>query len=314
MWTTGPLREDAAPASAEERFFFDLNGYVVVSGALASDEVEACNCVLDGLQQLRKDQWAGWVHGHDYGGKEGLNLQQIYEAGESFERLIDHPSWIEKVRLFVGGEGTFDYHHGALFIDECFANIREAGEAIGLHSGGHERVKRCQFDVRNGKFACGQVNVLVALTDIGPGDGATIVVPASHKANFPHPAMASYRMTYGEMRSADGVAGAVEVPMRAGDALIFVDAIMHGSAARINPGQRRISVSRYGPSWGITRHGYRPSPDLLARLTPTRRSIVQPAEPLLPPNFRYELVRVADSRADAPAGQPESSETLDSLR
>jgi ectoine hydroxylase-related dioxygenase (phytanoyl-CoA dioxygenase family) len=27
----------------------------------------------------------------------------------------------------------------------------------------------------------------VALTDIGEGDGPTMVVPGSHKSNFPHP-------------------------------------------------------------------------------------------------------------------------------
>jgi hypothetical protein len=27
-----------------------------------------------------------------------------------FERLIDHPGWIGKVRHFVGGAGTFDYN------------------------------------------------------------------------------------------------------------------------------------------------------------------------------------------------------------
>ena len=53
----------------------------------------------------------------------GLNLQQIYEAGEPFERLIDHPSWIERIKFFVGGEGTFDYHHGPLFIDEGFGTL-----------------------------------------------------------------------------------------------------------------------------------------------------------------------------------------------
>ena len=47
-----------------------------------------------------------------------------------FEKLIDHPSWIEHVKHFVGGEGTFDYNHGPLFIDENFANIRGPGESI----------------------------------------------------------------------------------------------------------------------------------------------------------------------------------------
>ena len=36
-----------------------------------------------------------------------------------------------------------------------------------------------QYQWRDGAFHCGQVNVLVALTDIGPGDGASCLVPCS---------------------------------------------------------------------------------------------------------------------------------------
>jgi len=273
----------AALPSAREIYLFDLHGFIIVRGALSRDEVADCNRVVDSMQNLGKGQWAGHVHGHDYGGKEGLNLQQIYEAGAPFERLIDHPNYIGKVRHFVGGAGTFDDHHGPLFIDENFANIRTRGEAIGMHSGAHEWNKRCQFLVKNRAFHCGQVNVLIALTDIGPGDGGTMVVPASHKANFPHPDLDTLRMSNSEARSMDGAEASIEVHLQAGDALMFVDAIMHGAAARVNPGQRRVSIYRYGPSWGNFRHGYRPSQALLDRLTPTRRRIVQPQDVLAPP-------------------------------
>jgi hypothetical protein len=226
----------------------------------------------------------GHVHGHDYGGKEGLNLQQIYEAGAPFEKLIDHPNYIGKVRHFVGGAGTFDDALGPLFIDENFANVRTYGEAIGMHSGAHEWNKRCQFFVRNRQFHCGQVNVLMALTDIGPGDGATMVVPASHKANFPHPDIGRLCMSHNESRSMDGAEASIEVHLKAGDALLFVDAIMHGAAARVNAGQRRVVIYRYGPSWGNFRHGYRPSEALLARLSEQQRRIVQPQPLLVPPS------------------------------
>ena len=78
----------------------------------------------------------------------------------------------------------------------------------------------------------------------------------------------------------DTVEGAVEVTMQAGDALLFVDAICHGASPRVNEGQRRIVVYRYGPSWGNFRHGYQPSTELLERLTPQRRKIVQPQVPV----------------------------------
>lgn len=86
----------------------------------------------------------------------------------------------------------------------------------------------------------------------------------------------------GETASVDGVEGAIRIDMDAGDVLLFVDALCHGSAERVNRGERRIIVFRYGPSWGTFRHGYRVSDELVARLTPERLQIVRPQAPLVP--------------------------------
>ncbi|MCY3879810.1 MAG: phytanoyl-CoA dioxygenase family protein [Rhodobacteraceae bacterium] len=263
-----------------ERYLFDLNGYIILRGALSPDEVSACNAILDTLQDVQPGEWRGCVHGHHFiGAHEGLNLQQIYEAGPAFETLIDHPSWIGRVLHFLGtDEANFDGLHGPCFIDENFASIRGPGQAIGLHSGGARRVTRCQFRYHDGRFHCGQINILVAFNRIGAGDGATMVIPGSHKSNLEHPEFEAAAMA-DTATSVDGVTGAVEVHLEAGDALLFVDAIMHGSAARRNPGQRRVAVYRYGPSWGFFRHNYRPSHELLDRLTQSRRDIVMPHKP-----------------------------------
>lgn len=270
-----------------DAYLFDLRGYLHLKGALTPEEVADLNAGLDAIPPLKAGEWYGYIQAHRYGQTDGLNYQQIYEAGEPFEKLIDHPSWIDRVKHFVGGEGTFDYHHGPLFIDENLANFRAPGEAIGLHSGGYPPIHRNQFRYHNGRFMCGQVNVLTALTDIGPGDGGTMLIPGSHKSNFKHPHYDRHRMAQGA--TVEGIEGAIEVHMEAGDALLFVDGISHGSAKRANPGIRRIVVYRYGPSWGNFRHGYQPSPELLKRLTPERRKIVQPLQ-LLPrePNLKPE--------------------------
>lgn len=273
---------DAAPPSDLERYLFDLNGFIIVRGALSAAELAEGNAILDRLQHLRAGAWSGHVHAHTYGGRDGLNLQQIYEAGGVWERLIDHPACIGRVADFVGGDG-FDGHHGPLFIDECFANIRAEGEAIGMHSGGQDGCARTLFRIHHGRFRCQQVNVLLAWNDIGPGDGATMVVPASHKSNLRHPQLDGKRMKGGELTSGDGMVGAIEVHLQAGDALIFTDHIMHGSAARRHPGQRRISVYRYGVSWGRSRHPYRASRALLARLPPRCARMVEPQPEILAP-------------------------------
>ena len=104
-----------------------------------------------------------------------------------------------------------------------------------------------------------------------------MVIPSSHESNFVHPEFETARMGK-EGGSADGVTGAIELLMKAGDGALFVDAICHGSAKRVNDGERRNVVYRYGPSWGFFRHGYRPSKELLDKLTPERRQIVWPHE------------------------------------
>jgi Protein involved in biosynthesis of mitomycin antibiotics/polyketide fumonisin len=283
MDTGGP---QAVACTDMERYLFDLNGFIILRGALSPDEVAACNDTLDEVQDF---VGAGW-HGHvrlfnDPARQEGLILQQVYEAGPVWERMIDHPSWFAKAVHFIGSDDpeNFDGHHGPAFIDECFASVRGPGQALRLHSGGHVGTIRTQYRFHAGKFHCGQVNVLVALNDIGPGDGATMVIPGSHKSHLRHPQTVAVDRR-DEQGSVDGIAGAVEVHLEAGDALMFVDAIMHGSARRVNPGQRRMTVYRYGPSWGYFRHPLRPSEALLARLTPQRRRIVMPHQAPLSPD------------------------------
>jgi hypothetical protein len=270
-----------------EEYLFDLNGYLVLKGALTPAQVEACNRTYDELEAANVEGrgWHGDVVVHNSGRQEGLIFQQLYEAGPVWEELLDHPAWYDKVVHFIGTDDpeNFDGHHGPAFIDECFGTIRGPGGAQRLHSGGHVGTIRTQFRYHAGKFHCGQVNILMALTDIGPGDGATMVVPGSHKSNIRHPQTIELDRR-GEEVSMDGVVGAIECHLEKGDALLFVDAIAHGSARRTNPGHRRIAVYRYGPSWGYFRLPYRPSPALLERLTGRRRGLVFPHQKeVLPP-------------------------------
>lgn len=259
-------------------FSFDLNGYLLLRNAIEPELLAELNTAFDRFPDLASGEWWGNVQRLDNAGHAGVELQNIVEAGAPFEALIDHPAWIARVARYCGEQGT--YVEG-LFIDECFASVRRTGGFFPLHSGGQDGVVRNQFRYVNGQFRCAQVNILLALTDIGPGDGATRVLPGSHKSNIPHPIFAR---SFDERREEDdeAVEGAIEVHLRAGDALLFVDAIAHGAARRTNPGDRRVVIYRYGPSWGATRHGFRYSDDLLARLTPARRRILQPIPPRIP--------------------------------
>jgi ectoine hydroxylase-related dioxygenase (phytanoyl-CoA dioxygenase family) len=234
------MKEKPMNASLQNQFdtqdyFFDLNGYLILENAIDPDHLARLNTVLDEFPQIEFGHWHGNVQRLDNNGMAGMELQNIVEGGEPFEELIDHPSWIERVHRYCGEKGCF---YEGLFIDECFATIRRNGGYFPLHSGGHDAPVRIQYRYFNGQFRCGQVNILMALNDINPGDGGTCVVPGSHKSNFPHPL---FSKPFRERVEAENehVEGGIEVTLKAGNALLIVDSLAHGATSRVNPGERR---------------------------------------------------------------------------
>ena len=207
--TVKPQTQQADHASVQtsklspmERYLFDLQGYLVLENAISPNLLEALNTKLDTFIEmappLEHGQWVGAVQAHTFGGEDGVNLQQIYEAGPAFQQLIDSPSWYGKVLELIGSEQNFDNHHGPMFIDENFASLRGPGQAIGMHSGKAEGAIRTQYRYEHDQFHCAQINVLMALTDIGSGDGGTMIIPGSHKSNLPHPDMAMHSIKQGQ--------------------------------------------------------------------------------------------------------------------
>ena len=268
---------EARKPDARDDFFFDLNGFLILKNALDSDLLARLNAEFDQFphETLPLGGWYKNAQRRDYTPETGLELHQAIELGAPFEELIDHPSWIEYVRHFCGEEKAYTQ---GLYIDESIASVRRAGGHHPVHSGGFQGALRGAYGYKNGVFRCGQVNIICALTDIDEGDGPTMVIPGSHKSNFPHPGKGDYAR--GERM--DHLEGAVPVHLKAGDALLFVDGLMHGGSSRTNAGERRITIYRYGPIWGSQRFGYQPSNELLERVTPARRRIIQPVQPIYP--------------------------------
>ncbi len=260
--------------TALDDYEFDLRGFLIIRGALSPDEVQQLNDAYERFPDLHNGDWYGNAQRRDYTRDTGFELHNVLDCGDSaFDILIDHPSWISHVTRYAGEQGT--YVEG-IMIDEHIATSRGPGGHHSVHSGGHDASTRTQYSYRNGAFRCGQVNVLVSLRDVGPGDGETMIVPGSHKSNFVHPLAGDYAK--GDRM--DSLPFAIEVQTKAGDAVVFVDACMHGARTRENDGDRRIVILRYGPPWARTRFGYTVSNQLLERLTPVRRKIMQPIDPL----------------------------------
>src|SRR5438552_13909326 len=88
-------------------YLFDLRGYLFLEQAVDAEHIAELNAVLDGAPALAYSEWWGNMQRKDDNGAAGMEIQNIVEAGEPFERLIDHPSWIGYLRRYCGEMGTY---------------------------------------------------------------------------------------------------------------------------------------------------------------------------------------------------------------
>ena len=265
-------------------YLFDLHGYIIIKGAIAPDDLAAANRWVDEHQEYVRGKrggssvegvWIGNVETHTYSDADGCNFQNIIEGGLVFRRLINYPSWIGHCRRWINPVNRISLHENLL-------NVRGLGGYIGIHCGGACAISYLTFRQANtGEWMVGQVNVIGALQDVGPGDGATTVIPGSHKSAIRHPQLTE--VAYRSDAAAGEQVGMQEVYLKAGDVLLLTDALTHGSAARTNAGYRRITLYRYSGGLLRSRFNYQPSEALLAAMDEEQRLIVQPMPPRRPP-------------------------------
>jgi len=278
-------------------YLFDINGYFTIENAITLDQrlkilqwVEEHSAKAEDAAVFERDEqgkWIGNVEIQTYMGKDGVNYQNIIEGGNIFEEMIDNPNWIYLIKRYIG-EGLDGKN---ICLNESLINVRESGGYIGLHSGGHLPHFITQFHHTN-LWNVGQLNVITALEDIGPGDGATTIVPGSHKAIFPHPhykRQESNQNVVNYSTPAGDAENMIELYLKAGDSLVFTDGVAHGSSERVNPGTRKIMLFRYCPAYISTRWNYIHSNEFINGLTPERRQIIQPVKPRYTPGFKMEM-------------------------
>ncbi|MEM8874347.1 MAG: phytanoyl-CoA dioxygenase family protein [Planctomycetota bacterium] len=271
-------------STQEERdYLFDLQGFTIVKNCLTSNQLQEINGWVD--ENMRDDlqpgEWIGDVQVHTYGSKDGVNFQNIVEAGPVFWNLLTNPAYFEDVKRYICSE----MHHIA--VDELFLNVRRTGGFIPIHSGGTNTRFTSRFRNQAGRWAVGQINVLMALTDIGHGDGPTTVVPCSHKAMEDHPQLANAWDKDNPVSGATAL-GMVEVHLKAGEALMFTDGMSHGSMPRTSDGERRVMIYRYSPHLLAKRFGYLPSKRLMEAVGPEVTKMLVGIEPRVRPGRTIE--------------------------
>ena len=257
----------------EERYLFDLQGYLVVEDVLGPEEVRVLNDLLDSY-----DLWSQ-PRGHD----APLDYETFDELffhvspphcwDKPFRDLLAHPRIAGYLREVLGPQYRYD-HGQAMF-------MRKGSGPLELHGGGSPWEPIGQYHVADGRIHCGLTVVAYALCDVGPGDGGFAVVPGSHKSSFPLPG--------GSLNPEDCGSLLRHIPHGAGSAIIFTEALTHGTLPWTAPHERRALLYRYTPGHmafvgryrqdGREEHGWAyplPSDAADSDLTPGLRRLLEP--------------------------------------
>ncbi len=253
-----------------ERYFFDLNGYLVIDGVLTGEEIAGCNEAIDHefgrvLERPEEESLAGGskaLKGTQGRGDLGEMLTWPKPWCQPFRDLLVHPRIVPPLQELLGEGFRLDHVYGII--------MREGAEGHKLHGGATSDNLTSFFQFHNGKMRCGLTVVSWLLTDCGPGDGGFACVPGSHKSSYPMPEDVALLET--------DLGIVTQVEAKAGSAIIFTEALAHGTLPWTADHPRRSILYKYSPgpmSWA-PEHIPDGVQDVLDEFTPEQRAVLEP--------------------------------------
>lgn len=232
----------------EQRYEFDLRGYLVVPNVVSPPLLRRIHAVFDEFEDpVARQKYKPWAKFRQPGPLT-FRIEQLLEADDAFVELLDPPQVLPMVKELIGAP---------VRLCQTYAFIHKKRANTALHGGGAVLHHRFLYRYENNAFRCG----------INPGDGGFAVIPGSHRCRVLCP-------YYG--RNVREVPFLEEVPARAGSAIIFTEDLTHGSLPVTTEHDRRTMYYSYVPIWLCESELIANSPALRARLNGEREYLLQP--------------------------------------
>ena len=242
----------------DQRFAFDVQGYLHLRGAFTPDEVAEYTAWMAAaeridLQALNDDAPDGMRH------QLNRPVSRVIDADSRFGRFLDHPTVEPFLCEFLG----LDYRHIDNDLYYTYPGYPGGGwhRGVKAHPMGH---------VVEGRFICPMVKVFYCMTDVGPGQGEFVVVPGSHRAQFAIP-----------------VKGRVDLPAQhvfndvaAGDVILFNEGLLHNGRPNRTDHVRKTIIVNFGRGDAGVWPGYAPRSRTLAAVTSRQREILTNTAPV----------------------------------
>jgi hypothetical protein len=244
-----------------QRYIFDVQGYLVLPGVLDATQVARLRARLDAMaaDPTLADRFPpradGSVEALDFLGRDA-----------ELAGLLDHERVTAVLDELLGAGYRLDHYYG-------MRQPRGTG-MLALHGGGHG-MDEGFYSCKGGQIRTGLTVVSWALSDTPATGGGFACIPGSHKANFHLPEFADAFFA-GEMVALPEAPDLIrEVPVRAGDVLIFTEALAHAATSWQGQDPRWALLFKYCPAWAAWARHRPPSAETLDALSPRQQQLFE---------------------------------------
>ncbi|MBT5873173.1 MAG: hypothetical protein HOH43_07110 [Candidatus Latescibacteria bacterium] len=221
------------PMTEEQKFFFDLRGWILLPSVLDETEIEV----------MKAEVYAGAEK--SFGG----NLQ----------KLIDHPA-VVGILTEILSEPAFASDDGYSFrCENSFITVRPPGWDTGERSdNGMPHVVRppqqanaMRYQVAGGRIFSGLTRVVWELEEVKSGQGGTTFLSGSHKAAFGYGGPDPYRPSISESPWEQNMRDTMDqYSCPPGSVVIFTESLIHAANNWTNPDSSRCAVFNcYNSIW-----------------------------------------------------------------
>lgn len=240
--TLVPTAAEPVAMTEEQKFFYDLKGWLLLPAVLEADLLEA---LRQHVLKLKRDP-------------ESLPAHERYSLAGPGQELIDHPAIAGVLREILAPDPDPD--SWGFRCESSFAMIRTAGQkGSPPHCG--PLVGPMAYRMMNGRIWSGLTRVVWELSEVKKG-GGTPILSGSHKAAFPVPE---------RFREFDPVVYE-EYQCPPGSVLIFSESCWHVGTEWKDADQDRLAIFNCYCSYLAQWHKLSLPPEVVAAMPPKRQT------------------------------------------
>lgn len=231
--STDTFSGNPVPMTAEQKFFFDLRGWILLPAVLSQIEIE----------EMKAEVYAGARKGY----------------GPSLQKLLDHPAIVGILSELLSEDPFVKEGYYSFRCENSFTTVRPPGwnkSERGDNGLPHvvrppQQANAMRYQIAGNKIFAGLTRVVWELEKVKSGQGGTSFLSGSHKSSFGYGGLDPYKPNISGSPFEDRIREAMDdYSCQAGSAVIFTESLLHAANDWTNPANPRCAVFNcYNSIW-----------------------------------------------------------------